>query len=96
MGQGGGREEGNLVVTPAASLRPSAERKGILWGRVVGRCPTLVWGAPLALWGGRQLVGGVRSRERLFGFLDRAVRQNTVRFEGHAAGVHFILAGIPQ
>ena len=39
MGQGGGREEGNLVVTPAASLRPSAERKGALVGTGRGALP---------------------------------------------------------
>jgi hypothetical protein len=34
-------EEGNLVVSPAASLRPSAERKGLGLCLYLWRCPRL-------------------------------------------------------
>ena len=45
----GGVEEGNLVASPAAPLRPSAEWKRAFFRAYLGLRPRLVYVAPLAL-----------------------------------------------
>ena len=57
----GGAEEGDLVVLPAASLRPAAARKGRRHVAFLGLRPRLVYVGPLAL---GSVVDLLRARRR--------------------------------